>query len=221
MFFCNYVVVILAIETTCSDRESCCVLRFACHFFVADPVRTRLLFYAQIWSCFNEVFCPIVNKPLFLACAIKGCGTRLTFTSGTTNARQHLAHVHKEHLAEIEAEFLEEATSGARNIQSALPSSGATRWPPGRRDNLTALIVTWLCKRSRPLSLPERDTELNKCFEFATDGGYSLPCKNTVVRTLCALSGKTLLHNRARITGLLSKKVSPSVGMYLAFSSRF
>eukprot|EP00854_Cymbomonas_tetramitiformis_P027577 gene27577-34022_t len=137
---------------------------------------------AKVWSLFNEVIYPTTSKPIGLKCAIVGCGALLASTTNTTNARQHLSHVHKYHLAELEAEeYVTENSGGADaaaastvNTVQAVISHGGASWPPGKRDTLTKKVVTWLCKRARPLSLPERDTALNDVLMFASEGGEIL-----------------------------------------------
>jgi len=187
--------------------------------YILTGVRVRL----QVWCFFNEVICPATSSPTGLKCAIEGCGAMLASTTNTTNARQHLSHVHKDHLAELEAEeYANEigdgvdaaATSTVYPVQSVI-SRGCASWPAGKRDTLTKKVVEWLCKRARPLSMPERDTELNDVLIFASDGGYSMPSAHNVVRHLCALSGKALANDRQKVSKLRSRGVDPSAGTLL------
>ncbi|KAK3277048.1 hypothetical protein CYMTET_14912 [Cymbomonas tetramitiformis] len=94
-------------------------------------------------------------------------------------------------------------------VQSVISKGGVT-WPPGNRDQLTRKVANWLCKHARPLSLPERDTELKDVLSFASDGGYSLPAAQNVVRHLCALSGKVLANDRRKVSSLRAAGVDPS-----------
>ncbi|KAK3240997.1 hypothetical protein CYMTET_49198 [Cymbomonas tetramitiformis] len=87
---------------------------------------------AKVWSLFNEIICPVLDKPLGLRCAIENCGATLASTTNTVNARQHLAHVHKEHLAELEADEPDGRGDGpdpdsSRPVQRSL----GTRYGPG------------------------------------------------------------------------------------------
>ena len=145
------------------------------------------------------------------------CNARLASSTNTTNARQHLSYVHKAHLAELEAEEFEtELKTGgsedsAARVQTVI-SNNAAVWPSGKRDTLTRKVVHWLCKRARPLSLPERDVELSDVLLFASDGAYSMPCKHNVVRQLCALSGLALAYDRQKVAALTKSGVLPSTG---------
>ncbi|KAK3242100.1 La ribonucleoprotein [Cymbomonas tetramitiformis] len=170
---------------------------------------------AKVWSLFNEIICPTTDKPIGLLCAIEKCGARLASSTNTTNARQHLSYLHKAHLAELEAEefeanFADEPSQeAAARVQSVISKNSAV-WPPGKRDTLTRKVVNWLCKRARPLSLPERDTELSDVLMFASEGAYSMPSKHNVVRQLCVISGKALVHDRQKVVVLKKDRVLPS-----------
>ncbi|KAK3270147.1 hypothetical protein CYMTET_21444 [Cymbomonas tetramitiformis] len=168
---------------------------------------------AKVWSLFNEITCPVTDKAIGLRCGVEGCGTKLASSTNTTNARQHLSYLHKDYLAEMEAEDLEGGdviTADSNQIvQSQIPAN-SVKWPSGKRDTLTGLVVKWLAKRCRPLSLPERDTELRDVLTFATDGGYNMPSKHNVVRQLCAMSGKAKAKDRRKVADLRAGRVDPS-----------
>eukprot|EP00854_Cymbomonas_tetramitiformis_P010283 gene10283-12162_t len=176
-------------------------------FVILDEVRSL------VWSLFNEITCPVTDKAIGLRCGVEGCGTKLASSTNTTNARQHLSYLHKDYLAEMEAEDLEGGdviTADSNQIvQSQIPAN-SVKWPSGKRDTLTGLVVKWLAKRCRPLSLPERDTELRDVLTFATDGGYNMPSKHNVVRQLCAMSGKAKAKDRRKVADLRAGRVDPS-----------
>eukprot|EP00854_Cymbomonas_tetramitiformis_P019432 gene19432-23233_t len=105
------------------------------------------------------------------------------------------------------------APSALVSRSQSLIADGGAQWPAGKRDQLTQNIVYWLCKRCRPLSLPERDTELvDDVLKFASNGAYITPSKHNVVRNLCVLSGKALAVDRSKVKKLLAEGVSPSTG---------
>ncbi|KAK3277620.1 hypothetical protein CYMTET_14389 [Cymbomonas tetramitiformis] len=200
--------------TTAEAEDDCVEEDESEHAILRPAMRGRRI--AKVWSYFNEIICPTTDKPMGLQCAIAGCAARLACTTNTTNARQHLSHVHKDHLAELEAEEFENAAvaeaSATPRVQSVI-NSGGSSWPPGKRDQLTSKVVNWLCKRARPLSLPERDTELKDVLLFASGGGYTMPSAHNVVRQLCVLSGKALASDRAKIFKLIAAGVSPSTAI--------
>jgi len=116
-------------------------------------------------------------------------------------------------LAEQEAAGEDSGPSAAAKRSQSLIADGAAQWPPGKRDQLTQKIVYWLCKRCRPLSLPERDAELSDVLKFASNGAYTTPSKHNVVRNLCVLSGKALAIDRAKVKHLQAGGVFPSTGI--------
>jgi len=192
-----------------------CLLIWSASVVDSNNEHVLLVASLQVWSLFNEIICPTTNVPIGLRCAVQNCNARLASCTNTTNARQHLSYVHKSHLAELEAEVFEDDAEGsdeaAPRVQSVI-SKSSTSWPPGKRDQLTRKVVYWLCKRARPLSLQERDTELFDVLMFASDGAYSMPTKNNVVRQLCVKSGRALAHDRQKVARHVAGGVLPSSG---------
>ena len=135
------------------------------------------------WAAFSDVGCE-AGKACCKLMKTDGtiCGKAISIVGGPTGLKNHMMYVHPD-------EYIKMAPPVDKLNLKLDPQMKINALTAKQRDELHLAHARWLCKRKRPLSLPE-DEEYHDIWNLAMKGAYTPPDRKHIMAGVLSLSAQ-------------------------------
>ena len=135
------------------------------------------------WAAFSDVGCE-PGKACCQLMKLDGniCGEAISAVAGPTGLKNHIMYKHPDTYIKMAP------PTDKLNVQLD-PQTKMLALPAKQRDEIHLAHARWLCKRKRPLSLPE-DEEYHDIWNVAMKGAYTPPDHKQIMAGVLALSAQ-------------------------------
>ena len=160
------------------------------------------------------------------ACTVPTCGFVVRYQN-TSNLEQHYirgGHDHAELADRLAAmqqlERQEKLASGADGRMVLSRTFNAPAFTAEKKALCDMKFVKWLVRKSRALTMGRQDDELNEFIEQVTDGAYTLPCYEVILKLVKQMQawGDTRIKKIVQVLAAEGIKISIAADIWYSYA---